>query len=208
MNLHLAAGCVVLLPAAACADSPTPPWAGSRVGRSDAVLKPWTPVVPEGNSIRCWGREYRWGALPFPVQTLTQGHEILAIALLHDVVPRPDLTKRGLAKIAPYWRAFDAADGAEWFPYWHNSEYVTTSDPEAMKVSFYRVKPRGLLVVVSNLGDRPLDGAAVTFNMAKLGLPASGQAVDAISGEAVPVVSGVMHLAVASNRARVISFRP
>ena len=134
--------------------------------------------------------------------------EFLSISLLHDVVPRPDLTQPGLLKIAPYWRAFDAADGAEWFPYWRNQQYVMTSDPGAIFVSFYRVKPRGLLAVVSNLGDKPIEHAKVTFDLVCLGLPVSGQAVDAISGEAMPIVKGVLELNLQPYRARVITFRP
>ena len=55
-----------------------PPWAGSTVGRSDEVLSPWTPVVAEGNTISCWGREHQWGNLPFPNHVSSQDRELLS----------------------------------------------------------------------------------------------------------------------------------
>ncbi len=56
----------------------TPEWLGNREGISDAVLPPWTPLTVEGRSVKPWGREYRWGALPFPESVVTRNAEVLA----------------------------------------------------------------------------------------------------------------------------------
>lgn len=58
--------------------STVPPWAGSKVGRSDRVLHPWTPVVADSHTISCWGREHRWSGLPFPEQITSQGRQLLS----------------------------------------------------------------------------------------------------------------------------------
>ncbi|MCD6352035.1 MAG: hypothetical protein J7M26_07940, partial [Armatimonadetes bacterium] len=56
---------------------PTPKWLGNREGISDKVLPPWTPIKVRGSSVRPWGRDYRWGALPFPESVVTRGEEML-----------------------------------------------------------------------------------------------------------------------------------
>src|SRR3990167_7311103 len=58
--------------------SQSPSWSGSKIGRVDKVLKPWTPVMATKKSISCWGREYIWGKMPFPDQIMTQGKDILS----------------------------------------------------------------------------------------------------------------------------------
>lgn len=58
---------------------PKPPqWLGNKEGITDKVLPPWTPLRTEEASVLPWGREYRWGALPFPEQVSTRGAEVLA----------------------------------------------------------------------------------------------------------------------------------
>jgi len=55
-----------------------PVWLGSRAGISDEVLPPWTPVRATGQQVACWGRTYKWGALPFPASVLTRQAEVLS----------------------------------------------------------------------------------------------------------------------------------
>ncbi|MBC7288172.1 MAG: hypothetical protein H5T86_09050, partial [Armatimonadetes bacterium] len=57
---------------------PRPAWIGNREGISDQVLPPWTPLRVSGKAIRPWGREYRWGGLPFPQQVISRDAELLA----------------------------------------------------------------------------------------------------------------------------------
>ncbi len=55
-----------------------PPWEGNRVGVSDEVLSPWTPVAVVGDRVAVWGRTYRFGALSLPSSVTTRGAEALA----------------------------------------------------------------------------------------------------------------------------------
>lgn len=55
-----------------------PPWQGNRIGISDEVLPPWTPVEASGDKATVWGRTYRFGPLPLPVSVVTRGQEVLA----------------------------------------------------------------------------------------------------------------------------------
>ena len=57
---------------------PKPVWMGNREGISDKVLAPWTPLEVKGGSVRPWGRDYHWGALPFPEQVTTRDADVLA----------------------------------------------------------------------------------------------------------------------------------
>jgi hypothetical protein len=57
---------------------PRPAWLGNREGISDRVLSPWTPLRVRGHTVSPWGRDYRWGALPFPEQVRTRDADVLA----------------------------------------------------------------------------------------------------------------------------------
>lgn len=54
-----------------------PFWLGNHEGITDEVLPPWTPLKVNGNKIMPWGREYRFGTLPFPEQVKSNGKELL-----------------------------------------------------------------------------------------------------------------------------------
>jgi len=59
-----------------------PWWLGSKEGVSKKVLPPWTPLkarlLPSSLEVSCWGRTYRFGALPFLAAIETAGRSILA----------------------------------------------------------------------------------------------------------------------------------
>ena len=57
---------------------PKPAWLGNREGISDKVLAPWTPLQVKDGSVRPWGRDYRWGSLPFPDRVTTRDADVLA----------------------------------------------------------------------------------------------------------------------------------
>ncbi len=58
--------------------SAAPPWVGNRVGVSDEVLPPWSPVNVSGLDVGVWGRAHQFGPLPLPASALTRGAEMLA----------------------------------------------------------------------------------------------------------------------------------
>jgi hypothetical protein len=55
-----------------------PPWQGNRVGLSDEVLPPWTPLRVAGDKIGVWDRTYRFGTLPLPASAIARDAEMLA----------------------------------------------------------------------------------------------------------------------------------
>ncbi len=56
---------------------PTPDWVGSRIGASDTVPEPWTPVRVQGDVARCWGRTYDFGGRALPARIVTAGEQVL-----------------------------------------------------------------------------------------------------------------------------------
>ena len=65
--------------AAAFSRVSAPAWLDSRLGITDEVLPPWTPMeyLP-GHTMRAWGREMRWGDALLPQGLHCRGVEILA----------------------------------------------------------------------------------------------------------------------------------
>jgi len=60
-------------------DSPLrPPWLGTRVGISDEVMPPWTPLAVEGDAVKPWGRTYRFARSLLPTEVVTRGASVLA----------------------------------------------------------------------------------------------------------------------------------
>ena len=45
-----------------------PVWLGNRLGKSDQVPPPWTPLRAAGGTVHVWGREYRLDQSPLPTQ--------------------------------------------------------------------------------------------------------------------------------------------
>ncbi len=125
----------------------------------------------------CYGRPYTYA-------------EALAIALPHDVLVRPN----DIELAASIWKA--AADfgrkQARWLPYWENQAEVTVT-PAAVKCSLYTRGARGVLAVISNLGDSPAE-ARIALDRQRLGLPGKLRARDALSGEPIPCRDGVSSL--------------
>lgn len=78
-----ALACAMLAAAAMCvvAHAAEPEWVGSRIGISDELPAPWTPVVAEGGSLTCWGREYDFGAGALPARVVTANEQVLADAI-------------------------------------------------------------------------------------------------------------------------------
>lgn len=99
---------------------PQPPvWLNSKIGISDEVLPPWKPMKARARSVSCWGREYRFDALPFPAQIVNQGVKMLAgpISLMATSGGRAvswsprsfRLTKRSDAKVVASSRSSSGA---------------------------------------------------------------------------------------------------
>ena len=134
---------------------------------------------------------HQWG-VPAEFLHYTLGlslRQALAISLPHDVPTRP-VTVPDLEELAGLWRAFDrfGRKQAEWVPYWRVGNLVRT-EPEGIVVSLYRHPTNGVLAVVSNLSGARRE-ARVRFDCAALGIE-SGMAIDALTGEQIPLRDGV-----------------
>jgi len=55
-----------------------PEWLGNKLGISDKVAAPFTPIETDAKSLGCWGRKYILGNSIFPEQVITRGTSILA----------------------------------------------------------------------------------------------------------------------------------
>lgn len=56
---------------------PLPPWFNTQEGVSDKVPPPFTPLVHQGQTVACWGREYDFQERLLPVQVRTQKMDVL-----------------------------------------------------------------------------------------------------------------------------------
>lgn len=54
-----------------------PEWLGNKLGISDKVPVPYTPVKSTADSVSVWGRTYKFGKSLFPEQILSQGKNLL-----------------------------------------------------------------------------------------------------------------------------------
>ena len=58
---------------------PTTEWLGNTLGLADKVLPPWTPMTLDRDTLACWGRTYRFGDSPLPVQITSAGKELRSL---------------------------------------------------------------------------------------------------------------------------------
>ena len=53
------------------------PWAGTKVGISNEIPKPWIPVKDENGTFYCWGRNYKFGGLGLISSIISQNRQLL-----------------------------------------------------------------------------------------------------------------------------------
>ncbi len=53
-------------------------WLGCAIGRDEVVPPPWTPMQVSGQSVRCWGKEFRYENSVLPVSITSLGAELLS----------------------------------------------------------------------------------------------------------------------------------
>ena len=66
-------------------------WFGNRVGFTDRVPAPWTPLVVEGSAVKPWGRVYRFERSLLPTEVVTREASVLAapIAIRGRIAGKP-----------------------------------------------------------------------------------------------------------------------
>lgn len=110
---------------------------------------------------------------------------MLSLMLLHDINVWAIWCNAEVVK--EVWAAQDRFDiaAADFVPYWQNAEYVAGQSDD-LKVSYYQ-HPGKVLLIVSNLGKKPVE-AQLTLDWARLGLKGDKhQAKDAITGEKIGI---------------------
>ena len=122
-----------------------------------------------------WG--HHWG---IPTRSLDPTpdpfteEELMSIIMLQDVFIRPSNGRTGqLQRIMPILNLFAdfGADLAQWFGYWDNHAFVSSSHPSDIRVSFFtRPDNNTMLLMVSNLGNSDISNATVTLDLPALGL--------------------------------------
>ena len=75
------------------------PWQQVQVGATGEVICPFTPLKVTGRSVRCWGREYRFGPDGWPEQIVTRDASVLASPIA--LVGRVDGRALGLSVAKP-----------------------------------------------------------------------------------------------------------
>ena len=68
----------VLATESAAFDKKSFPWETVRVGVSDEVIPPFTPLVVRGSVVHCWGRAYHHAPTGLPEKIVTRGADVLA----------------------------------------------------------------------------------------------------------------------------------
>ena len=124
--------------------------------------------------------------------------QALAISLIHDSATRGQPAEVDLA-----WGPYEGAD-TRLVPYWEHSSLYAIK-PAAILGSLYLKKDRALLV----LGSQSESQQTCDISVAALlrSLPAGVKAVDAITGEAVPMIGGKLSFPVKARDWRMIEFK-
>jgi len=142
------------------------------------------------DAFRCEFMGRQWGV---PAEFLCYdrpytAHEALSFTLLHDVLVRG--SGPSLEEEAALWKAMEAfgRKQAQFLPYWNNTAYVRVA-PEECYATLYSRGQQGVMCVVSNLGPQEAT-VQVKLNLAKLRLPGRVQAVDALTGDPIPITQG------------------
>jgi hypothetical protein len=65
------------------------PWENNTLGVTDKVFHPWTPMRVDGETVHCWGREYRFDGLALPAAILTLQPEPSRGPAVRDVLAGP-----------------------------------------------------------------------------------------------------------------------
>jgi hypothetical protein len=86
---------------------PSTPWLGSNIGLDDAVVpNPWTPVQVNGDTVACWGREYRLSGA-FLSSMKNQGKEMLAAPVRMTLTSGTNQSFLGIGPVT--WQATQPA---------------------------------------------------------------------------------------------------
>lgn len=132
--------------------------------------------------------------------------DVLAYTLLHGVLIRP-ATDEMLAQVSALWKLYDEFpfEKGKIYPYWDNRDYLQVN-PEGVYATAWQLPARGLLIVVSNLGDDQTD-VSLAVDLKRFGLQGA-TCRDALTNDTVPLVNGTTTFPLASWRYRLLRVVP
>ncbi|NPV47029.1 MAG: hypothetical protein HPY69_08715 [Armatimonadetes bacterium] len=132
--------------------------------------------------------------------------DVLAYTLLHGVLIRPS-NEEMLAQVSALWKAYDEFpfEQGRMYPYWDNGDYLRVS-PEGVYATAWQLPAKGLLVVVSNLGDGDAE-VDLKLDLERFGLRRV-TVKDALTAEAIAFDDGGVSFPLASWRYRLLRVVP
>ncbi len=133
--------------------------------------------------------------------------EGLAIALIHDVFPRPPgLGSEGFEIASKIWKTFEefGATQSQWIPYWQEDKPVKVEGAD-IYASTYLKKGEGAIVVISNLGKEARE-TVIQLDAKKLGFNPR-EAREIITSTTLPIEKGKLTLSLPTFRVRIVLLR-
>ena len=114
--------------------------------------------------------------------------------LLHDVPVRPCKLNEQIKLASSIWQVMDrfGRKKSEFLPYWNNEKLVSIGPAKAY-VSLYQHPRNGVLVVITNFGNKT-SKVAVELSIRKLKLTGQVQASDALTGQKIEIDRGRLDL--------------
>jgi len=133
---------------------------------------------------RQWGPPSELLCYDIPYTT----HEAYSFSLLHDVLVRGSGT--WIPEESGLWKAMEnfGRKQAQFKPYWNNTNLVKVTGERCYSTLYVR-PGKGVMCVVSNLGKNAGD-VQVLLSLKKMNLPLNVTAVNAITGDKVPIKNG------------------
>jgi hypothetical protein len=185
-------------------------WDGEQLGSVPHVEDPSTVLPLDTFRAEFMGRNFGVPAelLNYAPKPYTLD-EALSFSMLHDVLVRPGGAGAALEQISEIWRVMSnfGVDDAEFLPYWRNSDVVQTSAPN-IRTSIYNRLDKGLLMVISNLGQADDPAAVAQLDLKKLGLDRREiEAEDALTREKLTLEKGKLTLPLNKLRMRMVLVR-
>jgi hypothetical protein len=113
-----------------------------------------------------------------------------------------------LRRVSDLWKLDDEfpLGDAGFHPYWNNADLLSCT-PAGIYATAYERPGQGVLIFVSNLGDRETE-AKLTLHPHSLGWTGPIRASDALSQQAIPIVDDAVKLGIAPWRYRVLRLQP
>ena len=171
----------------------TSSWGGEQLDAIKPPVKTLEILPPDAFRTEFMGRQ--WGV---PAEFLVYdgspyfARDLLAYTLLHGVLIRPSSNEQ-ITATAALWKVYDAFPfkDAKIYPYWNNN--VLACSPKGVYATAYERPGEGLLMFVSNLGERRVE-AGITVRADRLGWRGPIRSWDALTNEPIEIHESAIRL--------------